>query len=70
METRKRGRPRKKELKDHLYAVRLSEEESQMLEYLSERYDMPKSNVLRKSLEVYHNMTKNYGHMLHNKKQK
>lgn len=51
---KRRGRPPKKDKRDTSYRIRLSAEERQMLEQLSEQTDQTIATVIRKAVFAYY----------------
>ena len=54
----KRGRPKKEESKNKEYKLRIGAEEEEMLEFLTFKDDVPKSEVIRNALRMYYNFKK------------
>lgn len=57
-ESKGRGRPKKDEAKSRVYKLRVGAEESEMLDYLSYKDDVPKAEVIRNALKMYYNFKK------------
>ena len=53
-----RGRPPKEITRDIMFKIRLTAEEAEMLDNLSELTGQTKSEVIRKAMEVYSNTLK------------
>lgn len=53
-----RGRPPKEITRDVMFKIRLTAEEAEMLDNLSELTGQTKSEVIRKAMEVYFNTLK------------
>ena len=57
----KRGRPKKENVRDREYRVRLNEEEQEILRYLSIETDKSMAEILRDGLQLQYKMhTKSY----------
>lgn len=56
MESKKRGRPKKSTSRVYQYRIRLSESEREILEFISNDTGLPKSTILRASLQLYYAM--------------
>lgn len=55
---RRRGRPVYGKAKDDQFRLRMDSEEREILEYLSEKDMVSKSEIIRKSLRMYYNLKK------------
>lgn len=54
---KKRGRPKKEVAKNDQYRLRMSAEERLMLNELTIETGLPISEILRKALKIYYNMS-------------
>ena len=55
---RKRGRPAKNETKSNRIAVRLDDADYAKLTILAEKTDIDKSEIMRRALKMYYNLSK------------
>ena len=55
---KKRGRPPTGEVRTYGYRVRLTEDEAEILDYLSDKLGKSKAEVLRKGLAIQYNLEK------------
>ena len=55
---KKRGRPPTGEARTYSYRVRLTEDEAEILDYLSDKLGKSKAEVLRKGLTIQYNLEK------------
>ena len=55
---KKRGRPSTGEARTYGYRVRLTEDEAEILDYLSDKLGKSKAEVLRKGLAIQYNLEK------------
>lgn len=54
----KRGRPAKNETKNNRIAVRLDDADYTKLTILAEKTDIDKSEIMRRALKMYYNLSK------------
>lgn len=57
-EVKKRGRPVKSNAKSKQYRLRMSSEESKMLDEMSVYTGLDKSEILRRAMKMYYNLSK------------
>lgn len=55
---KKRGRPRKQKTKSHQYRLRMDDEDSKLLDYLSMQTGKNKSDIIREAIKMYGNLVK------------
>lgn len=55
---RKRGRPVKNETKSFRCEIRMTDEERSVLDYLTEKKDMTKTDIVNKALKMMYNLEK------------
>lgn len=53
----KNGRPKSEDSRNKQYRLRMNDEESQMLDYISGKTGESKADILRKSLANYYELT-------------
>lgn len=54
-ERRGRGRPRKGELRDQTFIMKLSKSDRELLNKLSEEEDLPAAQIVRRAVKMYSN---------------
>ena len=53
-----KGRPKKQNRKNHVYTLRLDDEEKGYLDYIGDKTGTKKSDILRKALKICYNLEK------------